>query len=675
MTERNIPFRPIRDGLYTSAELSAGFDPNEPKSLAEMADFRTFRYFVINGRATPEHPYAGMMEALHDNSILQAMFAFLGGRNRIAAIMGGHREIRGSANYRNVAILGKRLSEAGFLMASGGGPGAMEATHLGALLKGEPDTSLDEAIKILATAATLPHNAANVVREDGTVDDGIVRSLHEWSAPAHQFMGLRQNKGESLAVPTWHYGHEPVTPLASHAAKYFQNSVREDVLLYLAAQGIVFAPGRAGTLQEVFQDAAQNYYPSQGAGFAPMVFYDADEFWTRTLPVAPLLEGLFKLGGKEKEEAYRQNVLFSADLDVIIEFLQARAPSQEEMHLRAKKLGMLPLLEAQAERKQAVIRVPEAVEVSHLLASRFVAGDAELGILWSADRHRVIGEVADQLLTAAARRAVAEALGHVGSSTLGEVADWADQLRGAAVPKDAETTAFLANSANRAEHPRWHYLNLPFGTERYDEIVLQPFIPGDGAHVVAIVQRCAAALVTPTARLSRTNALRWLTHLVGDLHQPMHLGCGYLDESVEPPRLVGDPALARELTSDRGGNNLLLPTPLEGTNLHSYWDGVLSSVTLPQVKAAAEAMSSPQVTAATLPLLVSEWVNETLTVCRDAYWSVRIIGRNGADRRKMVVEFASGLEAYERRNAVHVHRQMARAAVRLAAIVKALLPQ
>ncbi len=349
MTERDIPFRPIRDNLYTSAELSAGFDPNEPRSLVEVMDFRTFRYFVINGRATPEHPYAAMMEALHDSSVFQAMFAFLRGRKRIAAIMGGHREIRGSANYRNVAILARRLSEAGFLMASGGGPGAMEATHLGALLHGEPDDTLDEAIELLATSATLPHNAAGVIRGDGTVDFDIVRALHEWSSPAHWLVGQLEQVGESLAVPTWHYGHEPVTPLASHAAKYFQNSVREDVLLYLAAQGIVFAPGRAGTLQEVFQDAAQNYYPSEGAGFAPMVFYDVDGFWTQSLPVRPLLKELFRLGGEEKAEAFRNNVLFSADIEAIVQFLKERSPSAIEMQGRVEKLGMLPLLEAQAE--------------------------------------------------------------------------------------------------------------------------------------------------------------------------------------------------------------------------------------------------------------------------------------------------------------------------------------
>jgi hypothetical protein len=295
--------------------------------------------------------------------------------------------------------------------------------------------------------------------------------------------------------------------------------------------------------------------------------------------------------------------------------------------------------------------------------------------LWSADRHQLIGEVADYLLTAAARRAAEEVLHRGGSTKLGDVADWADQLRGAAGPNDPETIAFLADAANRAEHARWHYLNLPFGTQRYDEVVLKPFIPADGAHVVAMVPRCAAALMTPTARLSRTNALRWLTHLVGDLHQPMHLGCGYLDESVEPPRLVGDPALARGLRSDRGGNDLLLSTPLDRVNLHGYWDGVLSSAKLTEIESAAAAMTPPQVTAASVPQLVVDWVDEALTICRDAFWSVRIVGRHAADRRKMVVEFAHGLEAYETRNAPHVPRQMARAAVRLAAIVNALLPQ
>ena len=77
----------------------------------------------------------------------------------------------------------------------------------------------------------------------------------------------------SLSIPTWFYGHEPSNPFATHIAKYFSNSEREDGLLAVATAGIVFVPGGPGTLQEVFQDAAQNAYETYGRS-SPMVFLD-----------------------------------------------------------------------------------------------------------------------------------------------------------------------------------------------------------------------------------------------------------------------------------------------------------------------------------------------------------------------------------------------------------------
>ena len=94
----------------------------------------------------------------------------------------------------------------------------------------------------------------------------------------------------SLAVPTWFYGHEPTNQFATHIAKYFANSIREDGLLALATRGVVFAPGSAGTVQEVFQDATQNHYRLFSA-LSPMVFLDA-EFWRHTMPAEPLLRSL-----------------------------------------------------------------------------------------------------------------------------------------------------------------------------------------------------------------------------------------------------------------------------------------------------------------------------------------------------------------------------------------------
>jgi predicted Rossmann-fold nucleotide-binding protein len=317
------PFQPIRDTLYRPKELMAEFADCDPQSIVQSLDFRTFRYFVVNGRAAPNNPYAGRMQVLHDSSILRAMWAHLDATRRpAAAIMGGHGEERGSSTYLQVALIAKRLTEEGFLMASGGGPGCMEATHLGALLAGRSESELRDAAGLLSTVPKLP-DTRQIVQPNGFVDLDLVAALHRWWAPAVKVMRNHEQRGSnSLAIPTWHYGHEPTSPLAKHVAKYFLNSIREDVLLALASAGIVFSPGRAGTLQEVFQGAAQNCYDRV---FAPMVFWD-ERFWTEMLPVRPLLEGLFiGLNGMPREE-FDAKVLITSDVDEAVAFLRRARP-------------------------------------------------------------------------------------------------------------------------------------------------------------------------------------------------------------------------------------------------------------------------------------------------------------------------------------------------------------
>jgi hypothetical protein len=173
---------------------------------------------------------------------------------------------------------------------------------------------------LLSTEPKLP-DTREIVQSDGFVNLDLVAALHQWATPAMKMMKkYKQTGGDSLAIPTWHYGHEPSSPLATHVAKYFLNSIREDVLLALASGGVVFSPGRAGTLQEVFQAAAQNYY---GRAFAPMVFWD-ERFWTQELPVRPLLEGLFvRLHGMPKDE-FDAKILITSDVDEAVAFLQKR---------------------------------------------------------------------------------------------------------------------------------------------------------------------------------------------------------------------------------------------------------------------------------------------------------------------------------------------------------------
>ena len=94
----------------------------------------------------------------------------------------------------------------------------------------------------------------------------------------------------SIGIPTWLYGHEPSTPLAMCIAKYFDNSIREDGILTIASGGIIFTPGSAGTLQEIFQEAVQNHYLSFGFS-SPMCFM-GKQFWTEDVPVYPFMQDM-----------------------------------------------------------------------------------------------------------------------------------------------------------------------------------------------------------------------------------------------------------------------------------------------------------------------------------------------------------------------------------------------
>lgn len=290
MGSEDVPINPFRSSLYTADELLGGFDADDPLSYGSTLDFVAYRNYVANGRRI-EAPYLhSIVHAIHDNSVTQAIRRFTAGR-KIVGIMGGHKLSRTSEAYRNIVVLAKTLAEGGMTLASGGGPGAMEATHVGAGLAGADDTLLAETLAILGQAPELPTGLATLVTDDGTVDDERLAELHRWQAPAFEIANRRPPGAESLAIPTWHYGHEPPTPIASHTAKYYENSIREDGLLALATYGIVFAEGRAGTIQEIFQDAAQNYYRSYG-WFSPMVLFGS-AYWQERFPVEGVLRALF----------------------------------------------------------------------------------------------------------------------------------------------------------------------------------------------------------------------------------------------------------------------------------------------------------------------------------------------------------------------------------------------
>ena len=318
-----LPFTPIRNTVYAPEELFAGFDPDRPASYAETMDFAAYRWFVATGRSTPTEPYPAMMRALHDSSLTLDVGRLIAGE-RVVGVMGGHQLPRTSDDYRAVAELGRDLARRGMLVVTGGGPGAMEAAHLGAALSGHPDAELGSAISTLAAMPTMPR-IQGIVAADGTVHDRLVREAHDWMAPAWAMSRAIAEPALSLSIPTWHYGHEPTTPFATRIAKLFQNSIREDGLLTIAMQGIVYTAGSAGTLQEVFQDAEQNFYATTPDEFSPMIFLGRDH-WTRTLPVAPLVEALFATAEPAVAREYARRILVTDDIGAAADHLEAFRP-------------------------------------------------------------------------------------------------------------------------------------------------------------------------------------------------------------------------------------------------------------------------------------------------------------------------------------------------------------
>jgi len=271
-----LPYSTFRGRLYTGEELYEGFDPDAPETFADCFDTRVYNHYTSKGKQCNEIRET-LGRALHDRAIEDAMGDFLSryAHTQVVAIMGGHALKRTDADYRKVAYISKDLTEKGKLMSSGGGPGAMEATHLGAWMAGRSDAEMEEAFAMLEPSPTF--------RDEG------------WLSSAFAVMRkFPQSRFRSLGIPTWFYGHEPSTPFATDIAKYFQNSMREDVLLTIAKGGIIYSPGSAGTLQEIFQDAAQNHYKTVGLS-SPMVFLGKD-FFGREVPVYSMLETLMANG-------------------------------------------------------------------------------------------------------------------------------------------------------------------------------------------------------------------------------------------------------------------------------------------------------------------------------------------------------------------------------------------
>jgi len=153
---------------------------------------------------------------------------------------------------------------------------------------------------------------------------------------------------------------------------------------------------------------------------------------------------------------------------------------------------------------------------------------------WGVTGHRTVGKIAEKHLTPAAAAAVRELLG---SETLADVSTWADEVRGK--PEYKQTGP-------------WHYVNLPMGLSFAE---FQKRVEGmSEENVYSALEKMEKEVVDPaTPREKKVEALKFIVHFVGDLHQPMHVS----------------------RAEDKGGNTVQLNFNGSGTNLHAVWDSKL----------------------------------------------------------------------------------------------------
>jgi hypothetical protein len=266
-----------------------------------------------------------------------------------------------------------------------------------------------------------------------------------------------------------------------------------------------------------------------------------------------------------------------------------------------------------AERSPAV----RAPLILLLVASGWLGG-AETGGAWGPTGHRVLAQVATDRLSATALQESRRLLG----SSLVEASTWADDVR---------------------DDPRWqwldpyHYVNLDPSVGRFQGC------PARGC-VVEGIEGALERLADPSLReAQRAIALRQLVHLVGDLHQPLHVSHA----------------------EDRGGNDVEVEWFGEPSNPHWVWDtGIVREALGRSWRRIAEQIEAglAQETAADWEAgSVVDWTHESYRL------SVDVVYPSVGDERSLGRSYAA-------EHADLVATQLARAGVRLASLLNRIWP-
>lgn len=267
----NAPVDPYRARLYHPSELYAGLSQG---GYAVTPDARAYAWATSAQLA--RDTYVTTLRAIHDDAMSDALSESLDGLP-VVGVMGGHAMHRGTPHFAAAAVLGHRLADAGLVVMTGGGPGAMEAANLGAYARHE--SQLPAALTVVGTVASF----------EGDITAWARAAFH-----ARRMLGNgseHPDRPRSIGVPTWFYGHEPPNVFCDGIAKYFSNALREDGLIARCSAGVVVLPGAAGTVQEVFQAVTPMFYAAADATVPPLVLVGR-EHWSERVPIWPTVQAL-----------------------------------------------------------------------------------------------------------------------------------------------------------------------------------------------------------------------------------------------------------------------------------------------------------------------------------------------------------------------------------------------
>ncbi len=273
---------------------------------------------------------------------------------------------------------------------------------------------------------------------------------------------------------------------------------------------------------------------------------------------------------------------------------------------------------------------------------------------WGPDGHRIVAVIAEQRLTPGAREKIRKLLLD-GKYSIADIASCADTIRSNRTPAEdmCRTLAGDVPSTNGL----WHYIDIPVPTKAKS---LDAFCP-EGNCVTAKIKNFSETLRTSKDDAARRQALLFLVHLVGDIHQPLH---------------------AAERGCDKGGNsehvNFTIDSKEESNvALHHVWDSseldllkkhenltddrVFAGILMAAIKP-AEAMKWARATPDQMA-----WESYKLAVTR-AYRGIPF--QDFCDNKKPAPIVTDLTPAYENDGTKVVRQQLMKAGVRLAAILE-----